>query len=87
MSDGGDDSCLTVPYPLGSIMVVVLSWDMNHAVLWAILHALLSWFYVIYYVIVNWSQVRLRAYEISGRLFPDDSEFLHPGLERCGFQS
>jgi len=60
MSDGGGDSgCLSVPYLLGSMLAVALSWEANHAVLWAILHGLLSWFYVIYYVIVNWSHVRL----------------------------
>jgi len=60
MSDRrGDSGCLSAPYLLGSILAVVLSWEAHHAVLRAILHGLLSWFYVIYYVIVNWSHVRL----------------------------
>ena len=61
MSDGqaDGDGCLIVPYLLGSIVAVVLSWDANHAVLWAILHGALSWLYVIYFVIANWSQVKL----------------------------
>jgi branched-subunit amino acid transport protein len=61
MSDGGGDGCgcASVPYLLGSILAVVLSWDANRAVLWAIIHGILSWLYVIYYVVVNWSQARM----------------------------
>jgi hypothetical protein len=34
---------------LGSVIAVVLSWHVNHSILWAILHAIFSWFYVIYW--------------------------------------
>lgn len=37
---------------LGSVIAVVASWSVNQSVLWAIPHGLLSWVYVIYYVIV-----------------------------------
>lgn len=57
-SDDGCGGCLVAPYTLGSTLAVVLSWDANHAVLWAIVHGVLSWIYVIYYVIANWSQIR-----------------------------
>jgi hypothetical protein len=33
---------------LGSALAVVLSFDLNHSVLWAIVHGVLSWFYVLY---------------------------------------
>jgi hypothetical protein len=33
---------------LGSVIVVVISWDKNKSILLAIFHALLSWIYVIY---------------------------------------
>ena len=36
---------------LGTVLAVVLSWSANHSILWAILHAFLGWFYVIYYVL------------------------------------
>lgn len=36
---------------LGTVIAVVLSWSANHSIGWAILHGLLSWFYVIYYLI------------------------------------
>lgn len=34
---------------LGSVIAVVTSWDRNKSILWAILHGILSWFYVIYF--------------------------------------
>lgn len=37
----------------GSALAIVISWSVNHSVLWAILHGLFSWFYVIYYIIVR----------------------------------
>jgi hypothetical protein len=37
----------------GSALAIVISWSVNHSVLWAIIHGLLSWIYVIYYVIVR----------------------------------
>lgn len=36
---------------LGVLLAVICSWSVNHSVLWAILHAMLGWFYVIYYLI------------------------------------
>ena len=36
----------------GTALAIAISWSMNKSVLWAILHGLLSWIYVIYYVIV-----------------------------------
>ena len=36
---------------LGAVVAVVCSWDRNRSVFWAILAGLLSWFYVIYFVL------------------------------------
>jgi hypothetical protein len=36
----------------GSALAITISWSANHSILWAILHGLFSWFYVIYYAIV-----------------------------------
>ena len=38
---------------IGSIIAIVASWSRNKSVLWAIFHAILGWFYVIYYVITR----------------------------------
>ncbi len=37
----------------GSALAITISWSLNHSVLWAIIHGLFSWFYVIYYLIVR----------------------------------
>jgi len=37
----------------GSALAIVISWSLNKSVLWAIIHGILSWIYVIYYVIVK----------------------------------
>jgi hypothetical protein len=55
----GDPGCGAALYSLGATMAAILSWHSFHAVLWALLAGLLSWLYVIYYVIVNWSNVKL----------------------------
>ncbi len=38
---------------LGSLIAVLASWERNKSVLWAILHFLFGWIYVIYYVITR----------------------------------
>jgi hypothetical protein len=59
--DNGGGSCLgclgSSGYSLGSMLAMILSWEGNHALLWALIHGFLSWFYVIYYVWKNWSQI------------------------------
>ncbi len=33
---------------LGTVIAIVISWDRNKSVLWAIVHGFFGWFYVIY---------------------------------------
>jgi hypothetical protein len=40
---------------LGSVNGVVCSWQRNKSILWAILAALFSWFYVIYFAMTRQS--------------------------------
>jgi hypothetical protein len=46
-----------VTYGLGTILAVTISWSANKAILWAMLHGLFSWLYVIYYMMTSdgWS--------------------------------
>lgn len=37
----------------GTILAICLSWTANQAIGWAIIHGLLGWFYVIYYLITK----------------------------------
>ncbi len=36
---------------LGSALAITISWSVNKSILWAIVHGILSWVYVIYYAI------------------------------------
>lgn len=38
---------------LGTIIAVVISWSRNKSILWAIVHGILGWLYVIYALIVK----------------------------------
>jgi hypothetical protein len=35
----------------GSALAITISYSTNHSVLWAIIHGILSWLYVIYFVL------------------------------------
>lgn len=37
----------------GTALAITISWSVNKSILWAIIHGLLSWIYVIYYGIKN----------------------------------
>jgi hypothetical protein len=37
---------------LGTVIAVVVSWSRNKSILWAIIHGLLGWIYVIYALLV-----------------------------------
>jgi hypothetical protein len=38
---------------LGTIIAVVISWSRNKSILWAIIHGILGWLYVIYAILVR----------------------------------
>lgn len=37
---------------MGSALAMVISFSLNQSVLWAIIHGLLSWVYVVYYLLI-----------------------------------
>ena len=37
----------------GTALAIVISWSQNQSILWAILHGVFSWFYVIYYAVTR----------------------------------
>ena len=47
MSDKYIDTGLS----MGSALAMIASWSANDSILWAILHGVFSWFYVIYFAI------------------------------------
>ncbi len=48
---GSKNVVLTQGWGLGSIIAVTISWGLHESILWAILHGIFGWFYVIYYAI------------------------------------
>jgi hypothetical protein len=36
---------------IGTILAVLISWSINHSILWAIIHGMLGWLYVIYWAL------------------------------------
>jgi hypothetical protein len=36
---------------LGSVIAVTISWSLNKSILWAVLHGIFGWFYVLYYAL------------------------------------
>ena len=38
---------------LGSALAIAISWSTNQSILWALLHGVLSWLYVIYFAITR----------------------------------
>ena len=40
----------------GTVLALVISWSRNRSLLWAIIHGILGWFYVIYYALFLPSQ-------------------------------
>jgi hypothetical protein len=38
---------------LGSAIAVAISWSVNKSIIWAVIHGVLSWFYVIYYALTR----------------------------------
>jgi len=38
---------------IGAVLAAILSWQTNHSLLWALIHAACSWFYVIYHWFVH----------------------------------
>ena len=37
----------------GTALAIVISWTANGSILWAIIHGILSWFYVIYFALTR----------------------------------
>jgi hypothetical protein len=42
------DNAATAGLSMGSALAMILSFQLNHSILWAIVHGVCSWIYVIY---------------------------------------
>ena len=46
------DSTVATGISMGCSLAMILSWSVNGSILWAILHGVCSWIYVIYYALI-----------------------------------
>jgi hypothetical protein len=37
----------------GSALAIAISWSQHHSIIWAIVHGIFSWFYVIWYALTR----------------------------------
>ncbi len=37
----------------GATLAIAISWSVNHSILWACIHGILSWIYVVYFAITR----------------------------------
>lgn len=49
-NDGLSSKAIDGGIGLGSIVAVVASWSRNKSILWAVIHGLLGWIYVVYFL-------------------------------------
>ena len=50
---GNSGSAAQAGIGLGSAIAVAISWSLHKSILWAILHGIFGWFYVIYYALTR----------------------------------
>ena len=36
---------------IGSVIAILVSWHLNHSVIWAVVHGILGWFYLAYWAL------------------------------------
>lgn len=44
-----DEKGITLTFGIGNALAVIMTWSTNHSILYAILHGILGWLYVIYW--------------------------------------
>ena len=50
---GNASGAAKVGVGFGSALAITISWSVNHSIIWAIIHGVLSWFYVIYFALTR----------------------------------
>lgn len=49
----GGTTVVKVGVGFGTALAITISWSANKSLLWAVIHGLLSWIYVVYYALVH----------------------------------
>jgi hypothetical protein len=50
---GGRKEVVRSGVGFGSALAIAISWSQHQSILWAIIHGVFSWFYVIYYTFTH----------------------------------
>ena len=48
---GNGSTAATAGIGFGTALAITISWSVNKSILWAIIHGIFSWFYVIYFAL------------------------------------
>jgi len=48
-----NSSAISAGIGMGGALAIVLSYSINHSILWCILHGVFSWIYVVYFAVVH----------------------------------
>jgi hypothetical protein len=48
-----DNSAVSSGIGFGTALAIAISWSVNKSILWAMLHGIFGWLYVIYYAITR----------------------------------
>lgn len=54
MANEKEKTTITFRFGVLNIVAAILSWHVNHSIIWAIIHCLFGWVYVVYYIITNY---------------------------------
>lgn len=53
MASNAGTSAVRAGISFGTALAIAISWSTHHSILWAMLHGLFSWFYVVYYALTR----------------------------------
>jgi hypothetical protein len=53
MSERANDNSTVTTVGMGVALAMIVSWDRNHSILWAVLHGVCNWLYVIYFAVTR----------------------------------
>lgn len=53
MTKRSNSYCYSKGIGIGNVIAILISWSLYHSILWALIHGIFGWFYIIYYLITR----------------------------------
>lgn len=53
MSQHNGNTVIKAGISFGSALAIAISWSVHKSILWAVIHGILSWLYVVYYALTR----------------------------------